>query len=531
MSDKRYQVNHNGEIVADDSALCGNQSKVLQDLFSQFGWSCHEESKEGSCHHIELSHPGCKRRTVNVYSGSIRDEKRSPYEKKIQLGTSSDPRDKSKEDTIILGIYVYDKNDSYKDAIFVGYPIDDKIKYDTNPSIRGTFVDKLLVRAKTEGFVYDAEHNTVGFRPEFIFYYLDNHYGIHYTGDIIPKIDNNEENLNIREDCRVENGINKLYYGVPGAGKSYKIDDDIVKEHSERVVFHPDYTYSDFVGQIVPRLVKSEGEAEEKLRYVFEAGPFTRILKRAIQDPNNMYYLVIEEINRGNAPAIFGDIFQLLDRENNGSGKYSVSNYDMAKFVYGEGNEEKQIRMPSNLTILATMNTSDQNIFTLDTAFQRRWEMHLIKNDVTKGTYANKYIEGCAISWGEFAEVTNEEILELSNEVGISGDKRLGAYFAKVNELSRENFPEKVLKYLWDDAFKMEPHEYFADDIVSVDEIIDVFDDLSSKEDPLKKVLKPQIYEKMRTQTINKEGDYTSEKDEKLSDDALKGKEGEANDE
>ena len=98
-------------------------------------------------------------------------------------------------------------------------------------------------------------------------------------------------------------GVNVLFYGVPGAGKSHIINSKINKGRSERVVFHPDYTYSDFIGQILPRL------KDETPIYVFEPGPFTKILKKAYADRDNMYYLVIEEINRGNAPAIFGDIF------------------------------------------------------------------------------------------------------------------------------------------------------------------------------------------------------------------------------
>ena len=192
----------------------------------------------------------------------------------------------------------------------------------------------------------------------------------------------------------------------------------IVQERSERVVFHPDYTYSDFVGQILPRIIKKEGESEGKLRYVFEPGPFTKMLKKAHDDPNNMYYLVIEEINRGNAPAIFGDIFQLLDRNDDGSGKYHTSNYDMAKVVYGDEHEDEIIKMPANLTLLATMNTSDQNVFTLDTAFQRRWEMHLIKNDVYKADHAGEKIGGSEISWGRFADVTNMEIIRFGEETG-----------------------------------------------------------------------------------------------------------------
>ena len=440
---------------------------------------------------------------INVYIGTIRNEARNPYEKKIQLGTASDPKTKSKEDTIILGIYVYNANDTFKDAIFVGYPIDDSIRYDTNPSIRGTFVNKLLIQAKTKGFVYDEEHNSVGFRAEFIFYYLENHYDIHYNKKVIPKMDDDIEYDVPQEDTGSSIvGANILFYGVPGAGKSYEIDQMIVQERSERVVFHPDYTYSDFVGQILPRIIKKEGESEGKLRYVFEPGPFTKMLKKAHDDPDNMYYLVIEEINRGNAPAIFGDIFQLLDRNDDGSGKYHISNYDMAKVVYGDEHEDEIIKMPANLTLLATMNTSDQNVFTLDTAFQRRWEMHLIKNDVYKADHADEKIGGSEISWGRFADVTNMEIIRFGEETGSSEDKRLGAYFAKLSELSKDKFPEKVLKYLWDDAFKMDHYTYFNESISSVDGIIDVFRESQSEVDVLKRVLKLTVYQKMLGQAV-----------------------------
>lgn len=293
---------------------------------------------------------------------------------------------------------------------------------------------------------------------------------------------------------RTENmGVNVLFYGVPGAGKSHTIESEIDKNHSERVVFHPDYTYSDFIGQILPRCI------DGAIRYVFEPGPFTKMLKKAYDDPEHMYYLVIEEINRGNAPAIFGDVFQLLDRCEDGSGKYSISNYDMATAIYGD--ENHSISMPANLSILATMNTSDQNVFTLDTAFQRRWEMRLIQNKIESACHANELIESSSITWGTFAKVTNETILRMAEEIGSSADKRLGAYFATAKELSCKKFPEKVLKYLWDDAFKLDRDAYFNTEISSLDSIIEIFDKDIVGNDPLKEVLKDEIYEKMLEQS------------------------------
>lgn len=207
----RYEINHNGEIVVGDAALCKDQTEMLENLFSQFGWTCTELDKEGSCHKLQLIHSDCDTRNINVYSGTIRNESRNPYEKKIQLGTVSDPRTKDKNNTIILGIYVYTEDDSYKDAIFVGYPIDERINYDTNPSIRGTFVNKLLIQAKSLGFVYDEEHNSVGFRAEFIYYYLENYYNIHYNKSIVPKMDDSIEAS--ESEISYDNQKNVLEYG------------------------------------------------------------------------------------------------------------------------------------------------------------------------------------------------------------------------------------------------------------------------------------------------------------------------------
>ena len=181
------------------------------------------------------------------------------------------------------------------------------------------------------------------------------------------------------ESERLSGGTNILLYGVPGSGKSWTIEHEYCKEGTkvERLVFHPDYTNADFVGQILPVV----DPVDKMVTYEFTPGPFTNILREAYKNPQQSYVLIIEEINRGNAPAIFGDIFQLLDRcveEKNidgitypaGTSEYGITNENIAKNVYGRVNQK--VRIPSNLSILGTMNTSDQNVFTLDTAFQRR---------------------------------------------------------------------------------------------------------------------------------------------------------------
>lgn len=311
---------------------------------------------------------------------------------------------------------------------------------------------------------------------------------------------------------RIKGAENVLLYGVPGVGKSHEIQtkycDD--PERMERVVFHPDYTYSDFVGQILPKVENG------KLKYEFTAGPFTTLLAKAWNNPGKEYYLVIEEINRGNAPAIFGEIFQLLDRKTEdshrydpseyGESEYSITNSDIATAVFGD--PEEKIRIPSNMWILATMNTADQNVFTLDTAFQRRWKLHHMKNDVMSAGHSKAKIEGSEIEWGTFASVINEMVTDYSLEMMSSEDKRLGAYFVKKNELSEEEFPEKVLKYLWDDAFKMKKDAVFDDKFKSLETVIEAYE--LSEPDKLKAVLRLEVYQKMLSKLKNNTNDEES---------------------
>lgn len=301
---------------------------------------------------------------------------------------------------------------------------------------------------------------------------------------------------------------NILLYGVPGAGKSHEIKTKYCSDEKfmERVVFHPDYTYSDFVGQILPRVEKDES-GNEKLKYVFTPGPFTKMLKKAEKDPDHYYYLVIEELNRGNAPAIFGEIFQLLDRKDEdefppeevGESEYGISNYEVATEVYED--EEHPVRIPSNMYILATMNTADQNVFTLDTAFQRRWDMRQIENKFDGSEHSKDIIEGTKVNWGAFATVINDMVLEINVDMASSEDKRLGTYFAKKKELEVNRFPEKVLKYLWDDAFKMDKTAIFNENCKSLEEVVATYE--TTTNDKLAAVLRLSVYEKMLSKMKN----------------------------
>lgn len=331
---------------------------------------------------------------------------------------------------------------------------------------------------------------------------------------------------------------NVLLYGVPGCGKSYYVEQNYENKVNDRltirIVFHPDYTYSDFVGQIMPVLEKVEnkdGIEEEKLQYKFIPGPFTRILQLAEIHKDQQCLLIIEELNRGNAPAIFGEIFQLLDRNDDGTSRYGIYNSDIAEKVYGDKN--KSIKLPSNLTIVATMNTSDQNVFTMDTAFQRRWQMKHIPNRFTGESLDEKTINHVAqhlpnseISWGAFAQTINKKMHTANLGFGGTEDKSLGVYFATDNDLDdAERFAEKVLKYLWDDAFKLGRKELFNDCSQGLSAVIEAYEDAAkakiekqSAEDPLKKVLLPAVYDEMQKKMAEMAVEQAQTAEEKTSE-------------
>lgn len=328
------------------------------------------------------------------------------------------------------------------------------------------------------------------------------------------------------ETQRLTTGCNVLLYGVPGSGKSWTIEHEYCKEDSkvERLVFHPDYTYSDFIGQILPNVAE-----DGQVSYKFTAGPFTNILRDAYMHPGDEYILIIEEINRGNAPAIFGEVFQLLDRKVEisetdddgfpiGTSEYGITNANIARIVYGD--PTKKVRIPSNLSIIGTMNTSDQNVFTLDTAFQRRWDMRLIENnfDNVDPELANAEILDTTITWKNFCTAINGIVVGNSARMTSSEDKRLGAYFVHLRDLKKDErmgnlsdgeydglrkkesagtltdtektrlaeireamkqyrkFPEKVIKYLWDDAFKFNREVVFeSTEYQSLEQVIRAF--------------------------------------------------------
>ncbi len=345
----------------------------------------------------------------------------------------------------------------------------------------GIIINKLK---KTEDVIYS-------FIASSIKGYLDRS----FNADEAEEEKQNPKQLFEIEKDRITGGYNKIVYGIPGCGKSHHvlyniIEKDVNKGSIFRTTFYPDYTNSDFIGQLIPKLNNKD---ESAILYDIQSGPFTNALLEALLNPNKKIYLIIEEINRGNAAAVFGDIFQLLDRDQNGSSTYYIRNYIISAYlhkkiddIYSVDYDLDDIQIPSNLILIGTMNTSDQNVFTLDTAFKRRWKMEYIKNDIENSSFAKELIPLSTITWSDFVQKINNFILS-DNGLDINGeDKQIGAYFISSlewdeikNSTPKEGariFAEKILSYIWNDVAKINRDFWFdSDKYRTLESLIDDF--------------------------------------------------------
>lgn len=253
-------------------------------------------------------------------------------------------------------------------------------------------------------------------------------------------------------------GENIIYYGAPGTGKSFAIDQKTGPHNSIRTVFHPETQYSDFVGCIKPSM------GDDGIEYSFRKGPFTEVLIRAMNDPEQHYYLIIEEINRAPAAAVFGELFQLLDRNADGRSSYTIdiNDKDLLQIFNTELSgkfPDNKLFIPSNLSIYATMNSSDQAVMPLDTAFKRRWKFNYIPINFSNSPEGSFEIiamdEEHRISWSDFAQSVNR----ILSAEAIPEDRHLGPWFVTAEEIaspesSDKTLTGKVLMYLWDDVLR-----------------------------------------------------------------------------
>ena len=302
----------------------------------------------------------------------------------------------------------------------------------------------------------------------------------------------------IKEDN--SNGVNisiphqRIYFGAPGTGKSYLLNEEAknLVDKYERVTFHPNYMYGNFIGTFKPFPKKIDGK--EEITYKYVPGVLLRLLIEALKNPEGKYMLVIEEINRANTSGVFGDFFQLLDRNEKGESQYPIStSEELREYLKEEFGEENLIKeklgknfekiyLPTNLYIWATMNSSDQGIMPLDTAFKRRWNFKYIGIDEGEEEVKEKYsfkVTNKKYLWNDFRKKLNEELLKNCN---VPEDKLLGPYFidkATLDLSTEEELTEiiknKVLMYLYEDIGKMYRNALFSHEVKTYSDLCSIF--------------------------------------------------------
>ena len=298
---------------------------------------------------------------------------------------------------------------------------------------------------------------------------------------------------------------NRIVFGAPGTGKSYELKNDCHKLMMdtvgtyERVTFHPDYSYSQFVGTYKPVMDMDE----KSIRYDFVPGPFMRIyvdaLKSGRTEAPQPHLLLIEEINRAKVAAVFGDVFQLLDRDDDGVSEYEIqASEDVRRYLAsklgGSPDNYRKIRIPNNMFIWATMNSADQGVFPMDTAFKRRWNFEYLginENEEKIAAIGNIKLARTdeVINWNTLRKAINAKMS--SDEFRINEDKLIGPFFlSKKIIMSDESgmivnqdrfvkaFKSKVIMYLYEDAVKQKKHNFFDGcDSSKYSSVCDAFDE------------------------------------------------------
>lgn len=332
---------------------------------------------------------------------------------------------------------------------------------DSATSIEAHFIDEL--RNKSE----DEKNESVRLR----------HIGIKYARFIynLSKENSNEllqERWSIEQKLLIK--LKNTAKAIVDYGHIISNSAEEIGKRYERVTFHPNYSYAQFVGTYKPVQNPEKGK-ESEILYKYVPGPFMRILVKALQHPEQDFLLVIEEINRANVAAVFGDVFQLLDRKNGVSEYPIAASEDIKKYLKDNGIDDcEELRIPNNMYIWATMNSADQGVFPMDTAFKRRWEFEYIGIDDNAKKVANYEIpigrQGdkakWKVKWDELRRSINDKLISL----GINEDKLLGPYFLSESVLESamdkgidfvKSFESKVLMYLFEDAAKMKVRQLF----------------------------------------------------------------------
>lgn len=426
--------------------------------------------------------------------------------------------------------YIYDKSINGFKGVFMGVYKKDNVTIfctwnvtQSNAANEETPISKQIkitsiAKAIQEGFVQQDKGRgefACAFTPAFLYFYLKNNSWLHKgpITELNEHINKDENECEINSLCFNTNidskfeDRNRIIFGAPGTGKSYGLKKDCEKLLSdtagtyERVTFHPDYSYSQFVGTYKP-VMDVDGKS---IRYDFVPGPFMRVyvdaLKSGRTEAPQPHLLIIEEINRAKVAAVFGDVFQLLDRDDNGVSEYEIQSSEdirryLAKELGGSTENYQRIRIPNNMFIWATMNSADQGVFPMDTAFKRRWSFEYlgINENEEQITGKGKIVLAGSdepVEWNMLRKAINNKMS--SSDFKINEDKLMGPFFLskKVMESDESGmiidpqkfvkaFKSKVIMYLYEDAVKQGKHRFFdgCSDTSKYSSICDAFDEI-----------------------------------------------------
>ena len=328
-----------------------------------------------------------------------------------------------------------------------------KIKHSTlNRSDEADIFEIITEQGFWNGEVWDSEGQTLRSYKD----YMD-----------IKEADDTAQGSPIEIERDIPFYHNRIVFGAPGTGKSYRLEDDrkryFTNDHMERVTFHPNYSYSNFVGTYKPVMDGKD------ITYKYVPGPFIRTLVKALRNPQENYLLLIEEINRANVAGVFGDVFQLLDRKN-GISEYPIeTSEDLKQFLFDELEVTyEKVIIPNNMYLWSTMNSADQGVFPMDTAFKRRWNFEYIGINEGSAMISSYNVPlgntGVKVNWDELRRGINNKLI---NECRINEDKLIGPFFLGLdvlNDISKFNaaFISKVLMYLYEDAAKQAKGKFFS---------------------------------------------------------------------
>lgn len=517
MAESHLQLNADGTTATRKTTLWPSskphQQEIIKSIFEQQNWHVTSISNINGSHWKIETECGDFSWKVNLFISSIRDESRQPDEFKMQLGNTYPEREEEGWVNLVLGIYTVDDGVNPVEYILSGYAVD-RYDFSSNPSIRGT---RTFGLQKAKVFGMFTTDKSVLFRPEFLYYYIETQAGKQLQEGV-----ENAENHN--DDKQLP--LQQITYGAPGTGKSHGIKKETAGKSVIRTTFHPDSDYSTFVGaykpvmeeadvRVVPVVLnngasfdQNNGTLKEKrISYKFVKQAFLKAYLGAwkkyaeAEESAEPQFLVIEEINRGNCAQIFGDLFQLLDRnDENDFSTYPIdadtdlqkeiekafkdekdgeseNPYKLSKDIDVEGvvedytsnygaslskdiQEGRVLLLPPNLYIWATMNTSDQSLFPIDSAFKRRWAWDYVKiTDGKKGWMIQGADYSC--DWWTFIQEINKKIATATS----TDDKKLGYYFCKAKNnttcIDEKLFVSKVIFYLWNDVFKDNDNSIF----------------------------------------------------------------------